>query len=42
MGILRPKIQILDDDHKSKILNEAKGILETLGIFLETIRKGRF
>jgi trimethylamine--corrinoid protein Co-methyltransferase len=35
MEILRPKIQILDEEHKYKILNEAKTILETLGIFLE-------
>ncbi|MFX0074595.1 MAG: trimethylamine methyltransferase family protein [Candidatus Hermodarchaeota archaeon] len=35
MGILRPKIQILDEDHKNKIYSEAKNILENLGIFLE-------
>ena len=35
MGILRPRINVLDEDHKIKILNEAKDILENLGIFLE-------
>ena len=35
MGILRPKIQVLDEDHKNKIYIEAKQILENLGIFLE-------
>ncbi len=35
MEILRPKIQILDEEHKEKIFNEAKTILETLGIFIE-------
>jgi len=35
MGILRPKIQVLDEDHKNKIYTEAKEILENLGIFLE-------
>ena len=35
MGILRPKIQVLDEDHKIKIYTEAKEILETQGIFLE-------
>ena len=35
MGILRPKIQVLDEDHKNKIYTEAKDILEHLGIFLE-------
>jgi len=35
MGILRPKIQVLDEDHKNKIYEEAKQILENLGIFLE-------
>ena len=35
MGILRPKIQVLDEDYKNKIYNEAKDILENLGIFLE-------
>jgi len=35
MGILRPRINVLDEDHKIKIFNEAKDILENLGIFLE-------
>lgn len=35
MGILRPKVQVLDEEHKNKIYNEAKDILENLGIFLE-------
>ena len=35
MGILRPRINVLDEDHKVKIFNEAKDILENLGIFLE-------
>lgn len=35
MGILRPKIQVLDEDHKNKIYTEAKEILENLGIYLE-------
>ena len=35
MGILRPKIQILDEEHKKLIYNEAKTILETQGIYLE-------
>jgi trimethylamine--corrinoid protein Co-methyltransferase len=35
MGILRPKIQVLDEDHKTKIYSEAKDILANLGIFLE-------
>ena len=35
MGILRPKIQVLDEEHKKLILSEAKHILETQGIFLE-------
>ncbi len=34
MGILRPRINVLDEDHKIKIFNEAKDILENLGIFL--------
>ncbi|KKM17662.1 hypothetical protein LCGC14_1673500 [marine sediment metagenome] len=33
--IIRPKITILDDNHKELILQEAKSILETLGIFME-------
>ena len=35
MGILRPKVQVLDEDYKTKVYNEAKEILENLGIFLE-------
>jgi trimethylamine--corrinoid protein Co-methyltransferase len=35
MTILKPKIQLLDKEHKIKIFNEAKGILENQGIFLE-------
>jgi trimethylamine--corrinoid protein Co-methyltransferase len=35
MSILRPKIKILDEKHKVQILEEAKVILENLGIFIE-------
>ena len=35
MAIVRPKIKILDDDYKQKILGEAKMILESQGIFVE-------
>ncbi len=35
MTIIRPKIQILDKEHKKLILEEAKSILETQGIFIE-------
>ena len=35
MGILRPKVQILDEVHKEQIFNEAKQILQTLGVLLE-------
>ncbi|MHA2364316.1 MAG: trimethylamine methyltransferase family protein [Candidatus Hodarchaeales archaeon] len=35
MGILRPKTQLLDDQHKKAIFTEAKQILETLGVFIE-------
>ncbi|MHA2036852.1 MAG: trimethylamine methyltransferase family protein [Promethearchaeota archaeon] len=35
MSILRPKIKVLDEEHKQKILQEAKLILETQGIFIE-------
>jgi trimethylamine--corrinoid protein Co-methyltransferase len=35
MGILRPKIQVLNEEYRNKIYAEAKEILETLGIFLE-------
>ncbi|MFX1497210.1 MAG: trimethylamine methyltransferase family protein [Promethearchaeota archaeon] len=35
MTILKPNIKLLDDDHKLKIFEEAKDILENQGIFLE-------
>ncbi|MFX0145678.1 MAG: trimethylamine methyltransferase family protein [Candidatus Hodarchaeota archaeon] len=35
MSIIRPRIQLLDIDHKEKILEEAKSILENQGIFIE-------
>jgi len=35
MTIIRPKIQLLDKKHKMLILEEAKSILETQGIFIE-------
>ncbi|MFW9999234.1 MAG: trimethylamine methyltransferase family protein [Candidatus Hodarchaeota archaeon] len=35
MQIIRPKIDILDNDHKKMILEEAKTILETQGVFIE-------
>jgi len=35
MSIIRPKIKILDKEHKQKILEEAKMILETQGVFIE-------
>jgi trimethylamine--corrinoid protein Co-methyltransferase len=35
MTILKPKIQLLDKEHKLKIFNEAKDILENQGIFME-------
>ncbi len=35
MPIIRPKIKILDEEHKQKILEEAKMILETQGVFIE-------
>lgn len=35
MSIIRPKIKILDEEHKQKILEEAKMILETQGVFIE-------
>lgn len=35
MTIIRPKITVLDDEHKQNIFNEAKEILETQGIFME-------
>ena len=35
MPILRPKINVLDDEHKKLILDEAKSILENQGVFIE-------
>ncbi len=35
MTILKPKIQLLDEEHKIKVFNEAMDILENQGIFLE-------
>ena len=35
MSIIRPKINLLNDDYKSKILEEAERILETQGVFIE-------
>ena len=35
MAILRPKINLLNDDYKNKILEEAEYILETQGVFIE-------
>ncbi|MFX1567656.1 MAG: trimethylamine methyltransferase family protein [Promethearchaeota archaeon] len=35
MPIIRPEIKILDDKHKKLILEEAKVILETQGVFIE-------
>ena len=35
MPIIRPKIKLLDEDHKRMILEEAKTILETQGVFIE-------
>lgn len=35
MTILRPKINVLDENHKNEIFQEAKLILETQGIFIE-------
>ena len=35
MGILRPKISLLTDHYKQRILNEAKEILETQGVLIE-------
>ena len=37
MTIIRPKIQILNDEYKKKILDEAKNILFTQGIFMENL-----
>ena len=35
MGILRPTVQVLDEEHKEKVFIEAKQILATQGVFLE-------
>jgi trimethylamine--corrinoid protein Co-methyltransferase len=35
MVILRPKINLLNDNYKNKILEEAERILETQGVFIE-------
>jgi trimethylamine--corrinoid protein Co-methyltransferase len=35
MPIIRPQIKVLDDEHKRLILEEAKSIIETQGIFIE-------
>jgi trimethylamine--corrinoid protein Co-methyltransferase len=35
MPIIRPRISILNDEYKKLILNEAKSILETQGVFIE-------
>ncbi len=35
MTIIRPKISILNDEYRTKILEEAKSILKTQGIFVE-------
>ena len=35
MPIIRPKIRLLDDEYKNKILEEAKIILENQGVFIE-------
>ncbi|MHA2139057.1 MAG: trimethylamine methyltransferase family protein [Candidatus Hodarchaeales archaeon] len=35
MGILRPKVTILNEEYKKKIFEEAKHILETLGVLFE-------
>lgn len=35
MTIIRPKINVLDKEHKQRILEEAKMILETQGVFIE-------
>ena len=35
MTILRPEITLLDKEHKIKIFNEAKQILEKQGVFIE-------
>jgi len=35
MPIIRPQIKVLDDEHKRLILEEAKSIIETQGVFIE-------
>ncbi|MHA2122180.1 MAG: trimethylamine methyltransferase family protein [Promethearchaeota archaeon] len=35
MPIIRPQIRVLDEEHKGLILEEAKTILETQGVFIE-------
>ena len=35
MGILRPKISLLTDQYKQKILEEAKAILDQQGVLIE-------
>ncbi|MFX0059981.1 MAG: trimethylamine methyltransferase family protein, partial [Candidatus Heimdallarchaeota archaeon] len=35
MTILRPNVKLLDEEHKSRIVNEAKLILESQGVFIE-------
>ena len=35
MGILRPKVTLLNEDYKKKVFEEAKHILETLGVLIE-------
>ncbi|MBD3253732.1 MAG: hypothetical protein GF383_01500 [Candidatus Lokiarchaeota archaeon] len=37
MTILRPNIRILDELHKEDIFNEAKNILETIGVYIENL-----
>ena len=35
MTIIRPKISVLNNEYKTKILDEAKSILQTQGVFIE-------
>jgi trimethylamine--corrinoid protein Co-methyltransferase len=35
LPIIRPQIKVLDDEHKRLILEEAKSIIETQGVFIE-------
>ncbi|MFW9929431.1 MAG: trimethylamine methyltransferase family protein [Candidatus Thorarchaeota archaeon] len=35
MDILRPKVQLLDENHKKEVIEEAKDILYKLGVFIE-------